>query len=292
MKFKEKYQMLNFNRTNNWITILLVLIFILPINACKPTLFVSEEYERASSADIYESYSNHDKQIETLSVPRITIQITDGNESQSMRGSLRMKRDSIIMASFNAFGGVEAGRIKFTPDSVYFLNRIERVYFKGSYYDAKGFLPLPLGFDLLQGILIGNPFTAFEKTFSGLIKENSFFKFENEQIVLEYENESPVKHEFLNIADADLLRFQINNKLITETIFIGYEKGDRFYKINFNDHIDVDGVHLPGKTEILTSVGFNQVKLVLKISRANINTDVNFPFQIPDGYKSASSSEL
>ena len=56
--------------------------------------------------------------------------------------NLRIKKDSLMLISVSALFGIEVARIQLTTDSLKFINRINKVYWTGSYDEAVQFLGL------------------------------------------------------------------------------------------------------------------------------------------------------
>lgn len=64
---------------------------------------------------------------------KIKFQVEVGNQSLTMTGNLKMKRDEVIRLQLMAFGFVEAGRLEFTKDYVLIMDRINKQYIKAPY---------------------------------------------------------------------------------------------------------------------------------------------------------------
>jgi hypothetical protein len=77
-----------------------------------------------------------------------------GNK-QGANISLRMRRDSIIWISASLLG-VEGVRACLTRDSVLVLNRIEKEYFTGGYDYLSQLLNVPVSFDQMQALVLGD----------------------------------------------------------------------------------------------------------------------------------------
>jgi hypothetical protein len=77
-----------------------------------------------------------------------------GNK-QNANLALRMRRDSIIWLSASLVG-VEGVRVCLTRDSVRVLNRLEREYFSGGYDFLSNMLNVPVTFDDMQALLLGD----------------------------------------------------------------------------------------------------------------------------------------
>lgn len=86
---------------------------------------------------------------------RISAQVKTPEKSNSFKVNARVKPDSVIWLSVTAYG-MEAARILAGPDSIFFVNKIEKTYYRGNYQNAAKVFNLPVNFDLLQNFLLGN----------------------------------------------------------------------------------------------------------------------------------------
>jgi len=81
-----------------------------------------------------------------------------GNK-QNANLAVRVRRDSVIWLSASLLG-VEGVRAVLTRDSVLVLNRIEREYFAGGYDYLSKLLNVPVTFDDMQALLLGDYLAA------------------------------------------------------------------------------------------------------------------------------------
>jgi hypothetical protein len=78
------------------------------------------------------------------------------NSTVSGSANIRMKKDSIIWMSVSPGLGIEAVRIKITPDSVQILNRLQNKYDHFHISEIKSQLGIDVDFKGLQNLLIGD----------------------------------------------------------------------------------------------------------------------------------------
>ena len=76
----------------------------------------------------------------------------------NLSGQIRMQRDSVIWVSVSAMLGMEALRLKMTPDSVFVLNKLENTYLATSFEELKNRFGTQIAFSQLQNLLLGNCF--------------------------------------------------------------------------------------------------------------------------------------
>lgn len=88
---------------------------------------------------------------------RAKISYADDEFSISASANIRMRKDSVIWANIKKLN-IEAGRALIRPDSFFVIDRINQEYVRQPVSDIANMLRLPASFELLQTILLGNPF--------------------------------------------------------------------------------------------------------------------------------------
>lgn len=82
------------------------------------------------------------------------VDFSSGGEEQSFPVNIHIKKDSIIWLSIVV--GLEGARGIITKDSVIFLDRLHRTYYKYDFASLSKQFNFNLNYDLVQSILIGN----------------------------------------------------------------------------------------------------------------------------------------
>ena len=89
---------------------------------------------------------------------KFTARTNFDGKKLNFKGSIRIKSDSIIWLSFTKLGGVELVRIVLTQDSIKFINKWDKEYYKGKLSDLKDFGGINVEFKILEDLLTGKPF--------------------------------------------------------------------------------------------------------------------------------------
>lgn len=74
---------------------------------------------------------------------------------QGANVNLRMRKDSVIWLSASLLG-IEGGRLYITRDSVQVIDKLHREYYSGDFAYLSQRLNVPVTFDMLQALLLGN----------------------------------------------------------------------------------------------------------------------------------------
>ncbi|HPE43325.1 MAG TPA: DUF4292 domain-containing protein [Bacteroidales bacterium] len=206
--------------------------------------------------------------------------ISDKKTKTDFRGQLRIQKDSVIWMSLSPALGIEVARLMITQDSIWFINRIEKNYFKGDYDFINSFFQTTIDFDILQALLLGNDMTHYEDDnfragIDAMDYRLSATQRSKKKKMLQ-EEEVPnilVQNIWLNpdhykITKVNLKEFGEENKQL---------------EVKYSRFGAVQDQLVPGLLEMLLQA---DRKLQIKLQYNNISTDeaLKFPFSIPSKY--------
>jgi Domain of unknown function (DUF4292) len=129
------------------------------------------------------------------------VNFTAAGESQSFPVNIHIKKDSIIWLSIVV--GLEGARGIITQDSVIFLDRLHRTYYKYDFASLSKQFNYPLNYDLVQSILIGNMPIKKRET-DEVTKQDGGFLVKQQEKFVRVENfidEQSLKLQKLNASD-------------------------------------------------------------------------------------------
>lgn len=130
------------------------------------------------------------------------VNFTAAGESQSFPVNIHIKKDSIIWLSIVV--GLEGARGIITQDSVIFLDRLHRTYYKYDFASLSKQFNYPLNYDLVQAILIGN-MPIKKRQIDEVSKQEGGFIIKQQELNLQVENfiaEPSLKLQKLNASDS------------------------------------------------------------------------------------------
>ncbi|MEO6894839.1 MAG: DUF4292 domain-containing protein, partial [Ginsengibacter sp.] len=224
--------------------------------------------EKSAAEEALLALNKNKIDFETFSA-KAKIQYQDHNGKQpDFNAFIRLKKDSVLWVSISAtFLGIEAFRIYVTPDSVILLNKLDKTVEYHSFSFIENFAQIPMNFDLLQNILIGNPVYIGDSIVSYRQTENhiligtagAFFK----NLVT------------LSTGANHLERIKLDDKNISQNrtaalLYGGYEKNEGF------DFATEREINVSEKSKVDVSIEFKQFEF---------NKELSFPFAIPHNYK-------
>jgi len=215
---------------------------------------------------------------------KFSAEYTNDKKTTSFSGQIRIEHDSLIWISISPLLGIEMMRVVLTNDSVKYLNRISSTYFLRDFNYMNRLLNKALDFDMVQAFLLGNDFSFYEngKFRAGI--ENGLYKLSTAERhkLKKYlrQNDSidniPIQHIWL-----DPNNFKINQVVIKEI-----ERDSRKFEANYSEFEDINGQLFPTKLSFAIETGESNVSIKVSYSKIVINQHQNFPFRIPESYKS------
>lgn len=196
------------------------------------------------------------------------VNFSAGGEEQSFPVNIHIKKDSIIWLSIVV--GLEGARGIITKDSVIFLDRLHRTYYKYDFASLSKQFNFNLNYDLVQSILIGNMPIKKRETDVVEKQEGSFVVKQKEGFV-KIEN---------SIAEANLKLQKVN---------ASDETGDSKMEIDYSNFLTITDLIFP--QDIRAKI---DAKKDGKVLQTSINLQHNkiealdqspgFAFSIPKSY--------
>lgn len=196
---------------------------------------------------------------------KINVKIETSEKNLSVKGQLRMHKDSIIWTSVALPFGMEVVRVKITPDSVFFLNRTEKTFLCEDIEDFNDISPMISSIQFLQSVLVGNDINLR----SG---DNCKVKIDDGQYNLLFPKE--------------LKKIWIDPNIYKITKYYIKEHAESKHKIEiqYSDFVEVSGKFVP--TDILLNIhGDDYLKVHISYSNITVDDGIEFNFSIPKKYE-------
>lgn len=261
--------------------VLIIILFVITAQigcrVIKPVIYDDRVY---SGREIYEKIIDLEPDISTYSAGRITLNIVENDQKIDIRGSVRIKVDSAIMFSFNAFAGIEAARVLLTRDSVKILDRINNNYFIGDYKEAVKFFPVPMTYEIIQSLFLANPEKLVSK-FEQFHSSDAEYRFINDEIAV------LVETEILSTGETgrDILGFKFDHQFLTRNIEFYSSDKSVYGSLKFNNYFKLNDILLPDNISIYFISHNLPLMAELRINRIELGRDIKFPFSVPPRYK-------
>ncbi len=197
------------------------------------------------------------------------IRYDDGKKGVSGTANMRVEKDSAIWISLSPGLGVEVARLLISPDSIFFLDRINKNYLTLSFDQLSVEYNFKIDYNLIESIILGNliyPYKREDLTVNeiGTSYQQIFDNFIFDNVI---GNESH-KLEVLNVKDLDT----------ESTISVNYgqfqEVGEEIFPFKIKATIEN------------FTTNKNTTSIVIGFNRAQIgDKPLKFPFDVPTRYK-------
>jgi hypothetical protein len=150
--------MVRFHSSSKFILIAFLLI-ALGFSSCKTSREITTTHIKPiGTAKLLKNIEENSLVYESLSISRINAQFSGNQSKTSFRISLKAIKDEKILGSITKLN-IPVGRVLLTPDSVIYVNYIDRNYFVDDYTFLSDFLNIDLDFSTIQSIISNSAFS-------------------------------------------------------------------------------------------------------------------------------------
>lgn len=276
-----------------------ILLFAIGFSSCKTTRKLPSVVAKPiSTAKLLRNVEENAFDYENFSVKRMNCQFSTNKSSASFRVNLKAIRDKEILVLISKLN-IPVGRVLLTPDSVKYVNYIDRNYFIDDYRYLSSVLNIDLDFATIQSIISNNAFSYRNdpkdkdfKNFDSYIESGMYvLQSEKEQKALRIEEKGrtgKTERRMKRLDDEALILqkmyFDPANFALTKLLIID-RTDNRKMEMDFDQFVKVDGKDYPGYIS-MSFVSEEQV-VNLKINMNGFSTEQlgSLNFEIPEKYK-------
>jgi len=245
-------------------------IFLLVIASCK-TQKVQNVTKNESPV--------HKLEFTTFNVPKATFTFAQRQNSMNVNGTIRIRKDSIIVLSFQPLLGVEVGRASITQHSLTIVDRLNKRYFKADLDSLRKETGVDINYHAFQAIftnalfVYNNPervsFSAFEEVQVG---ERSLLQINKSGIIQEF-----------NVNE--------ERRVLSGKMFMN---NDPFsIEWNYQNFTSLEnGYFLPHLIKITVSDGKKQHGMNVSYNKVELDKKLNFHFPVPASYTQVTLEEM
>ena len=197
---------------------------------------------------------------------RIKATYNNGKRKQQIIVQFRMESKKKLWLSATMI--IPIAKLLVTPNKVSFYEKFQKTYFEGNYDLINTTFRTNFGYSDLENLFLGKPFLSPDQ---GRWKQISNPKY---YILISQGKRSGIK---------PTLFFDPVSFLLKEQRFL--VPGTNYnITIKYLRHIKVEGKSLPSLIEITFFDGNQSQSLELEFNRIDFTENLNFPFEIPNGY--------
>lgn len=228
---------------------------------------VHNSISHLSTQKIIDNYYKNIFSSSTMSAKLDAI-FDNGEDKISARVSLRMEKGKVIWLSVSKLGFTIA-KLKITPNHVQYYEKWNRVYFDGDFSLISDKLKIPLTFEQVENILLGQSLALLnKKTYTSMVQKNGYaLKMKNNESILQ----------FLFLMNAYNFKVKQQKVLYTtkhQTLLVDYDDYQTISNEFVPKRVTVEAMDLKKKTII-----------TLTYKSVEIGNPLRFPFKMPQGYK-------
>ncbi len=269
------------NYLKNTSSFFIIAILATIVVSCHSTRSVVKKPLKEYGADyLFEKLKENQFKFENITAKFSLDLIIDGNKN-SLKGQIRIRKDSAIWISLSPALGIEMARILITNDSIKFMNRLKKTYFLGDNRFVKDFLNSNVDFDVLQSLIIGNDLTYYEDgkfNASYDSKEYRLVTAERRKLKKYVKTTDDANRIFIQNICLNPETFKITHMKIKETV-----ENSRKLEAEYSDFQDING-QLFSRTIYYKLSADNPIDVKLKYLKITVDQPQKFPFKIPSKY--------
>jgi len=252
------------------LVIFLVLIAALGISSCRTTRSLTDDsIKPLSTRRLVKKVEQNAFDYDFLTIRRINCRFSGNQNNTNFRVNLKAIKDEKILVSISKIN-IPVGRVLLTPDSVKYVNYIDRNYFVDDYSYLSRFLNTKLNFEIVQSIISNNAFSYhdFEKrsnfaNFSSSVEKGLFL---------------------LESGEQQKMYFSPQNYALTKLI-VNDELNARELKMVFEDFEKVKKKDYPGTIEMNMVSRGERINLKLRMNGFSTDKIDELTLRIPDRYE-------
>lgn len=263
---KQVNQKVGYSFIESLSSLFFVVLASMMLVSCGTTKTISK-VEDASTNELITFHQAAMPQFETLA-GRVQLAYETEKKSQRITVSLRMKKDEAIWIKASILG-ITLAKVLITPESVSYYETIDHTYFEGDFRLLGDWLGTSINFQQAQNLLLGQSiFNLQSSTYTSEIFKNKF------KVQPKKQPQNFIHSIFLNAN---------NFKVALETL--AQPEQDRILNIRYGAYQMIEKQFFPVDISIVSTEEQSQTKIEMTYKKIDLNVDISFPFDIPEGYE-------
>ncbi|HSH20434.1 MAG TPA: DUF4292 domain-containing protein [Draconibacterium sp.] len=281
------------------LALFVVLIIAMGFSSCKTSREIpAANVKPIGTAKLLKKVSENSLNYESLSINRINCQFNSNQTKTSFRISVKTIKDQRILASITKLN-IPVGRVLLTPDSVIYVNYIERNYFVDDYSFLSNFLNIDLDFATIQSIISNSTFSYRNdekdrdfKTFITSVESGMYIlQSEKERKVFKMDEKGKagkIERRLKRLDDNALImqKMTINPANFALTgLLIEDKTNDRKMEMIFDDFVKVMNKDYPGSIDMSFNSETDNIYLKIRMSGFSTEKLNSVNLEIPEKYQ-------
>lgn len=277
----------------------LAAIVLLGFSSCKTTrvVTISQSIKPINTNKLIRNIENNVFDYRHLSIKRITCQFDNGKSKTSFKASIFAQKDKEIVVMLSKLN-IPVGRVWLTPDSVKFINYLEKTYFLDDYSYLSSLLDMELDFETVHAIVSNNIFSLSDEKRDKEIKDYEA-KIDSGMYVLESVKKIKPARDNTKMSErrqARKARKLVENAPVKQSIYIDPETfklrkiiladnaNSRNLNIDFSDFVAVEKQLYPGEMKLNFKGPDSFMELHIKFAGFSTEKEKDIKFKVPEKY--------
>lgn len=274
-------------------------IVLLGFTSCRSTRVAttSQSIKPITTNKLIRNIENNVFDYKYLSIKRITCQFDNGKSKTSFKAGIFAQKDKEIVVMLSKLN-IPVGRVWLTPDSVKFINYLEKTYFLDDYSYLSSLLDMDLDFETVHAIVSNNIFSLSDEKRDKEIKEYEA-KIDSGMYVLESVKKIKPTRDNAKMSErrqARKARKLVENAPVKQSIYIDPETfklrkiiladnvNSRNLNIDFNDFVPVEKQLYPGEMKLNFKGPDSFMELHIKFAGFSTEKEKDIKFKVPEKY--------
>lgn len=232
-----------------------------------------------------------------FAIKKISCQFDNGKTKTSFRASIIAEKDKQITVMLSKLN-IPVGRVWLTPDSVKFINYLEKTYFLDNYSYLSSLMEMDLDFETISAIISSNVFSLRDEKKDKDLKDYNT-KIDSGLYVLQ--SVRKLKTKTKNQKTGEKRNGRKAQKIlpdspVNQSIFIDPETfkvrkiamidpaNSRNLKIGFDDFTAIEKQLYPADISFQFSSPENNMEMNIKMSGFSMDSEKEIRFRVPDKY--------
>jgi len=259
-----------------WSERVFVVVFIGIIAiSCKTVKTITVTKNSNTIEKVYNDLKQSEFNYKNLNI-KFNVTYEKKDQTMSLKGNIKIQKDSVIWVSLSPGLGIEAARLMCTTDSVYFLDKLNGSLTKGKYEYIKNLYKMDVDYHSLQSILTNNFFIYPSSKEEKNVFVNSF-KISKDSIELAVYRKDETSIE--NLINVNKSNSKIKSYLINDV------PRKRSMNVSYKMNPNAELKNFPGFIDIRSQNEDKFLILNIEYTKIAVDEEISFPFKVPASYR-------
>jgi hypothetical protein len=249
-----------------------------------------------SSLRLYKKAEDNTFDFQRFNIRRVNVQVEKGESRASFRAGIQAVKDSVVLISVSKMN-ILLARVKLTPDSVSYVNYLNKTYYSGDYEPVSDLLNFTVDFRIVQAIISANIFLLFEsqkelREFKTWV-ENGFYVLQSEAVRklnrMENKGKTQRMERFMRRMGEDIHVIQTfyfhPGRFTIQKVVMDDQMNHQQAVLLFGEYEEVGGRYFPSSITLNIDSEVNKLMINTKMSGFSTSAGEFIPLRIPAGYQ-------